>query len=642
MKAQRRKLYDNDDTDFYGDADMDPFAGDDNYHVPVSRHPRRSVTLNDFFAPGLLNHSDENATQDFPEEEMFDEPYPEEEDYYYQDDEKEINRCFAELDKKYDYSKCDRDQMISGLRELNYDVKEFIEIALDGDFGPFSLKKKKKAKQTPPLPSQPQQPPQSANISHATSQKEIARTGSGLLRSQSQMPLSKPVVQHQACKRTPEMVQTALATSKKRINLVIVGHVDAGKSTLMGHLLCLTGNISHGQMTKITKESEDIGRPEDCWAWVMAEDQVERERGVTIDVSMTEFQTNNLIVTILDAPGHKDFVPNMIAGASQADAALLVIDATNPLIEKGQAREHLLLCRALGVNSLIVAVNKMDCVDFDESVYNDVKTRLSQFLRSLGWSAITFIPTAATKGDNLKVASKETSTWYKGPTILEAIDNLTPPSYDINSPFLLCVSECIDMSNGRGVIVTGRIECGYVCPNDNLHLLPVDRFCKVSKVQVNGQQVTFASAGTIASIYLTAQLSSESVPIGSALIAPERTLKVATQFVARVKTFSMLVPLLKGASLVFHRHAVDAPLRIAQIKAIINQKTKKVTKKNPEFIPQNSLADVVFRLTQPLPVDLHNVSKSFGRFIIRAGGETLGFGSITEVLQTEIPQSQDK
>lgn len=635
MKAQRRKLYDNDDTDFYGDDDMDPFANDDHYNAPVSRQPRRSVTLNDFFAPGLLNHSDENATQDFQEEEMFGEPYPEEEDYY--NDERELSRCFAELDKKYDYSKCDKNELINGLRECNYDIKQFVEIAIEGDFGPFYPKKKKKA-QKPPVPEQNHQ---NSNMPKGTGNKDLTKTSS-MGRSQSQMPLSKPVVQHQACKRTPAMVQTALATSKKRVNLVIVGHVDAGKSTLMGHLLCLTGNVSHGQMTKITKESEDIGRPEDCWAWVMAEDEVERQRGVTIDVSMTEFQTDHLIVTILDAPGHKDFVPNMIAGASQADAALLVIDATNPLIEKGQAREHLLLCRALGVSSLIVAVNKMDCIDFDESIYNDVKKRLSQFLRSLGWSAISFIPTAATKGDNLKVASKDTSTWYKGPTILEAIDNLSPPSYDINSPFLLCVSECIDINNGRGVIVTGRIECGYVCSSDNLHLLPVDRFCKVSKVEVNGQEVTFASAGTIASIYLTAQLTSESVPIGSALIAPERTLKVATQFVARVKTFSMLVPLLKGAALVFHRHAVDAPLRIAQIKAIINQKTKKVEKKNPEYIPQNSLADVVFRLSQPLPVDLHNISKSFGRFIIRAGGETLGFGSITEILQTEVPQVQNK
>lgn len=638
MKAQRRKLYDNDDTDFYGDDDMDPFADDDRYHAPVSRQPRRSVTLNDFFAPGLLNHSDENATQDFPEEEMFNEPYPEEEDFYDPDDEREINRCFAELDKKYDYSKCDRQELILGLRECNYDLKQFVEIALEGDFGPFYIKKKKKNK-APPVPEQNQQ---KARISHEPSQKELTKASSSLGRSQSQLPLSKPVCQHQACKRTPEMIQTALATSKKRINLVIVGHVDAGKSTLIGHLLCLTGNVSHGQMTKITKESEDIGRPEDCWAWVMAEDEVERQRGVTIDVSMTEFQTNRLVVTILDAPGHKDFVPNMIAGASQADAALLVIDATNPLIEKGQAREHLLLCRALGVSSLIVAVNKMDCIDFDEAIFNDVKKRLSLFLRSLGWSAISFIPTAATKGDNLKVASKDTSSWYNGPTILEAIDNLTPPTYDINSPFLLCVSECIDTSNGRGVVVTGRIECGYVCSSDNLHLLPVDRFCKVSKVEVNGQEVTFASAGTIASIYLAAQLTSESVPIGSALIAPERTLKVATQFVARVKTFTMLVPLLKGAALVFHRHAVDAPLRIAQIKAIINQKTKKVEKRNPEYIPQNSLADVVFRLTQPLPVDLHNISKSFGRFIIRAGGETLGFGSITEVLQTEVPQNKEK
>ncbi|OHT00174.1 Elongation factor Tu C-terminal domain containing protein [Tritrichomonas foetus] len=582
-----------------------------------------------------MNHSDDNNQEGVPEEEDFgNEPYPydEEEDFY--DDRNEINRCFAELDKKYDYSRCDREQMITGLRECDYNIKDFLEYALEGDFGPFHLKKKAKKPAN-------QQPANTANRNQqnknaqGNNQKNDAKPGGGsVARSMSLMPLTKPTKQHQDCKRTVQQVQQQLASSKKRINLVIVGHVDAGKSTLMGHLLQLTGNVSHGQMTKITKESNEQGRPEDCWAWVMAEDQVERERGVTIDVSMTEFQTNKLIVTVLDAPGHKDFVPNMIAGASQADAALLVVDVTNPLIDKGQAREHLLLCRSLGVQSLIVAVNKMDSVFFDQNEFDEVKGRLTTFLKSLGWSAINFIPTAANKGSNLKVPSKE-SPWYTGPTVLDAIDNLTPPQYDINSHFLLCISECIDMSSGRGVIATGRIECGYVCQTDNLNLLPADKFVKVNKIEVNRQFVPFATAGTIVSLHLTTQLGSENIPIGSALVAPERVLPVASQFVARVATFSMTVPLLKGSVLVFHRHAVDVPLRIASIRAIINKKTKQVDKKNPGFIPQNSLADVVFRLNQQIPLDIHTVSKSFGRFIIRAGGETLGFGSISDIISPD-------
>lgn len=626
MKAQRKRLYDADDIDFYNN-DPDPFE-DANHDtkLPHSHHPRRSVTLNDFFAPGLLVHSDENITQDFAEEENFGEPYFEEEDFYGEDfDLKELKRCFAELDAKYDYSKCNRSELENALFECNYDVPTFVQFAFENDLG-LTVKKKK------PAPSKLIQSAKTKTQSQQRDNSAPKEPKLTILRSQSQMPFSKPMKQHQDCKRSIQNVQGVLASSKKRINVVIVGHVDAGKSTLMGHLLCLTGNVSHGEMTKLTKASQELGRPEDCYAWVMAKDETERERGVTIDVSMTEFQTQHLIVTVLDAPGHRDFVPNMIAGASQADAALLVVDVSNPLFDCGQAREHLLLCRSLGVSSLIVAINKMDRIEYRQSGYDDVKARLTAFLKSLNWNAISFIPTASNTGDNLKVLSERTSSWYNGPTILEAIDKLPPPSYDMTSPFLFCVSECYN-SNSRGIVATGRIECGYVCPTDNLHLLPGDSYVKVSKVEVNGKQVDFASAGTIASIYISTAISSENVPVGSAFAAPERTLQTANQFVARISTFSMSVPLLKGAALVFHRQAVDVPLQIAQIKSILNKKTKKVMKKSPGFVAQNSMAEVVFRVQQPIPIDLNSESKSFGRFIIRANGATLGYGSIIDIIQ---------
>lgn len=615
MKASRKLNFDNTDIGFYENED-DPFD-DNEENVPVPKPPRRSVTLNDFLAPGLLSTTSDVEEEEFNEEELYDENYEEEEF----DDAQDIQNVFKELDKKWDYSECDKDQMIDAMRNLNYNVEELVEIAIEGSFGKFTQKRRQRKKA-----GNTNLPPQKGPTMNPS---EIPRSTTPT-RSQSQMlPVMKPS-QHQDCKRTRENVLAAIANHKKHLNLVIVGHVDAGKSTLIGHLLVLHGDVSRSELSKIDRLSEQMGKAEDKFAWVMAEDQTERERGVTIDVSMTQFETEDRSITVLDAPGHRDFVPNMIAGASQADAALLVVDVGNPLIDRGQAKEHILLCRALGVSSLIVAINKMDSVNYDESAYNDIKNRLILFLKTLGWTAIHFVPTAASIGDNLLTRSNNTP-WYKGPVVIEAINQLAPAPCDIGAPLLMCVSESVD-TGSREVTVVGRLEGGYVCSNDNIRIFPYDKYVKVTKVAIDGKPVPFAISGTIAEISFTTTLTSEIAPIGSAILSPEKTIPVATQFVAKIVTFNMKVPLLKGAALVFHRHAVDIPLRIVKMRAILNRKTQQVSKKNPEYIPSNAVAEVVFRVNTPVCIELHSISKSFGRFIIRASGETLGFGSVLEII----------
>jgi GTPase len=247
------------------------------------------------------------------------------------------------------------------LREMDYSVEHVLAADRRRVKPLFSRKKKSKRTQPPAAPA------------------AGSSTPSPVKRSQS-MQLAPAKRQHAECRHTVEQVQQAVSYQKGHLNLVIVGHVDAGKSTLMGHLLTLCGRFSRSHLSRVAQEAGAAGKPEERFAWVMAEDRTEREHGVTIDVAMVEFETERLAVTVLDAPGHADFVPNMIAGASQADAALLVVDATNPLINKGQVREHLLLCRALLVPSLIVVVNKMDAVDYDEGVYNAVVEPLRAFL----------------------------------------------------------------------------------------------------------------------------------------------------------------------------------------------------------------------------------------------------------------------
>jgi translation elongation factor EF-1alpha len=221
--------------------------------------------------------------------------------------------------------------------------------------------------------------------------------------------------------------------------------------------------------------------------------------------------------------------------------------------------------------------------------------------------------------------------WYDGPCVLEAIHaiQLSPP--DVASPFLLCVSEATE-ATGKEVTVTGKIESGFICKNDTVKIVPGDKTGRVSAVKLNGQPVAgFAPAGRIVSITIASNAGD--VRVGSAIIAPERNLAAATQFKARIVTFTMQVPLLKGASLLFHRHAVDTPLALVQVINWVNKKTGEAQKKGGDYVPSNTRADVVFRLTkQSLPLEVHSISKSFSRFIIRAKGETLGWGSICEVM----------
>jgi len=601
-----------DDSDNSGD-DVELFTDED---VPKTKFIgcRRSATLGDFFAPGLLSKDDpddaivsnDEEEEFFEEEEVFEDSI---------DDNEIITECLTKIQEKWEYNKNKEDDIIHSLRQLDYDIESFLRLAKKGHFGTFKAKVKRSL--TSPSNIQPKTPPP-----RSFSVRNLKDIGS---------------MNHKTNKVSIEEVLSHVASQKKHLNLVIVGHVDAGKSTLIGHILLKSGNVSRSEMYQIEKESQNIGRSQDQLSWIMSEDATERSRGVTIDVAMTDFETNKLSITVLDAPGHRDFVPNMIAGASQADCALLVVDVMTPNIEKGQAGEHLLLCRSLGVQSLIVAINKMDSVSYDEAAYKDVKDTLGKFLQTLGWNSQHYIPTSATVEDDLLTPSINMP-WYNGPSILEAIDSISPPKYDIESQLLICVSESVETGN-KEITAIGHIDSGYICVGDDVKVLPANSVCKVNSILLGNKSVPYAYAGHIAEIAFYTSIPIESFMVGSAICDVTRDIPISNQFLARVITFQTTVPLLKGASLVFHRHAVDIPLDIEYLKSLINKKTKEITKIRPQYVPMNSLADIVFRLDQPLAIELHSLSKTFGRFIIRARGETLGFGSITSVFVYVVDES---
>ncbi|XP_049643974.1 HBS1-like protein isoform X2 [Suncus etruscus] len=290
---------------------------------------------------------------------------------------------------------------------------------------------------------------------------------------------------------------------KQLLNLVVIGHVDAGKSTLMGHMLFLLGNVNKRTMHKYEQESKKAGKASFAYAWVLDETGEERERGVTMDVGMTKFETTSKVITLMDAPGHKDFIPNMITGAAQADVAVLVVDASRGEFEAGfetggQTREHGLLVRSLGVTQLAVAVNKMDQVNWQQERFQEITGKLGHFLKQAGFkeSDVAFIPTSGLSGENLvtRSQSSELTKWYKGLCLLEQIDSFKSPQRSVDKPFRLCVSD-VFKDQGSGFCVTGKIEAGYIQTGDRLLAMPPNETCTAKGITLHDEPVDWAAAG---------------------------------------------------------------------------------------------------------------------------------------------------
>ena len=267
---------------------------------------------------------------------------------------------------------------------------------------------------------------------------------------------------------------------KPHLNLVIIGHVDHGKSTMTGHLLYLSGAVDDRKIAKFAQESESMGRASWKFAWVLDKLKEERERGVTIDIAFFKFGTQKYDFTIIDAPGHRDFVKNMITGTSQADAAMLVVSAEKGgfeagISDQGQTKEHALLAKTLGVGQLVVVINKMDTVGWEESRYKEIKEEMSRVLvenKQMAWNLdeVEFIPVSGLEGDNLKDKSDKMP-WYTGPTILQAFDSLKVPEKPTSKPLRLPIQDVYSIQ-GIGTVPSGRVETGVMKPGDKVVFAP--------------------------------------------------------------------------------------------------------------------------------------------------------------------------
>ncbi len=425
-----------------------------------------------------------------------------------------------------------------------------------------------------------------------------------------------------------------MAKDKVHINIVFVGHVDHGKSTTVGRLLYDAGTIDEAAMRKLEEKAKELGKAGFEFAFVMDNLKEERERGVTIDLSHKKFETAKYYFTIIDAPGHKDFIKNMITGAAQADAGVLVVAANDGVM--AQTKEHVFLSKTLGVNQLMVLVNKMDMKNYDEAVFNKVKADTSALLKTVGYKldSIHFIPTASLKGDN--VAKKSTNMpWYKGPTLLEALDLLTPPEKPTHLPLRLPIQDVYNIT-GIGVVPVGRVETGVMKVGDKVIIVPGREgkgvHGEVKTIEMHHEQMKQAEPGDNVGFNVRG-LGKKDIARGDVLGHESSVPSVASEFTAQIIVLNHPTVMTVGYTPVFHIHTAQVACQIVAIEKKLNPATGEVLQENPDFIKNGDAAIVRIKPTVPLCIEKQKDIPQMARFAIRDSGATVAAGMCIDLVK---------
>ncbi|CAG0920627.1 unnamed protein product [Notodromas monacha] len=431
------------------------------------------------------------------------------------------------------------------------------------------------------------------------------------------------------------------SSQKQCLNMVVIGHVDAGKSTLMGHLLFKMGQVNQKTMHKYEQESKKVGKQSFAFAWVLDETGEERTRGITMDVGLSKFETKTKSVTLLDAPGHKDFIPNMITGASQADVALLVVDATRGEFETGfesggQTREHALLARSLGVLQMGVVVNKLDNEGWSKQRFEEISHKISAFLTKhvgLRDADVVYIPCSGLTGENLisPPTNDALKSWYSGPCLVDVIEKFRPPERPVSKPLRLSVTDVFKGVSSL-VNVSGKVECGFVQAGERLLIMPQAEQCILKAVaceNASSGMTAFAGDQVVASL---AGIEAQNVSLGSVLCEPQCPVPVATRFVARLVVFGIEIPITRGFPVIFHQNSMSEQAMVVKLIASVHRSTGEILKNKPRCLLKNSSALVVLEVARPICIELYKDVKELGRFTLRCSGATIAAGMITEIL----------
>ncbi|RLE82753.1 MAG: translation elongation factor EF-1 subunit alpha [Thermoprotei archaeon] len=431
-----------------------------------------------------------------------------------------------------------------------------------------------------------------------------------------------------------------MSSEKPHLNLVIIGHVDHGKSTLTGHLLFLTGHVDERKIRELEELAKKTGKEFAKWAWILDTYKEERERDMTIDLSFFKFETKKYFFTLIDCPGHRDFVKNMVTGASQADCAILVVSAKQGEYEAGtslagQTREHIFLAKTMGINQIVVAINKMDTVNWSQERYEEVKQGVSKLLKMVGYKVdkIHFVPVSAYYGDNL-VKPSPNMPWYKGPTLIEALDTFEPPPRPVDKPLRIPIQDVYSIT-GVGTVPVGRVETGVLKVGDTVVFMPPNKKGEVKSIETHHVRIEKALPGDNIGFNVKGIARAE-LRRGDVCGHPTSPPTVAEEFTARIIILYHPTAIGAGYTPVLHIHTATVPVRFAELIKKLDTRTGATIEEHPSYLKTGEAAIVKLKPLKPVVVEKYSDFPPLGRFAIRDSGRTIAAGVVIDVKPAKI------
>jgi len=561
----------------------------------------------------------------------------------------------------------DKKAIIEALDEVDWDTNDAINLLLC-ESSRFKKKKapvKKTETKEPPKqqtkPAQTKGQQQLPTLSNQTSKEEVKevdlrKQGSDTLKpfrkdSEDMGPAtdySKFIDKSKFNATTPELPVDPKILEKikenKNLYVVVCGHVDSGKSTLVGHLLYDLGLVQKQTMHKFEKESNEIGKGSFKYAWVMDERAEERQRGVTIDVGIKQIETKNKTIVLLDAPGHQDYVSNMIGGTAQADVALLVVDAITGAFDAGfnkggQTQEHAILARSMGIEKIIVAVNKLDVVHWSPERYYYISSLVVPFLEEIGYNEenITILPISGLHGDNVfKRSKREDLGWYNGQCLLEILDEMTLTPKNIKKPLRMVLNSIYNSTTGKakGLCFSGKIESGVIEKGGKYVVMPACGQVVIKDIFVDEEKKNQCIPGeNVIAVVQAKEFDINNFKYGSIVCHLEYPMPIANKFVAEVEVFEFERPLIRGERTILHIGLNKISTVLTKIQHTIKKDTGQIVKKNPKFLTKGDVANVEILCERPTCMELFKNYPLFGRVILREKDRTIASGVIKEIIE---------
>jgi len=445
-----------------------------------------------------------------------------------------------------------------------------------------------------------------------------------------------------------------MGKEKIHISVVVVGHVDSGKSTTTGHLIYKCGGIDKRTIEKFEKESSEMGKGSFKYAWVLDKLKAERERGITIDIALWKFETNKFYVTVIDAPGHRDFIKNMITGTSQADCAVLIVAAGTGEFEagiskNGQTREHVLLCFTLGVKQLICAVNKMDSTEpkYSEARFSEITKEVRAYVKKVGYNpdAVPMVPISGFHGDNMLEKSANMEWWktqkietkgvkFTYETLFDAIDNINPPTRPTDKALRLPLQDVYKIG-GIGTVPVGRVETGIIKPGMVVNFAPAGPTTEVKSVEMHHEALTEAVPGDNVGFNVK-NVSVKEVKRGNVCSDSKNDpAKEAANFDAQVIVLNHPGQIQAGYAPVLDCHTAHIACKFGELMTKIDRRTGKTMEENPKFVKSGDSCIVKMVPSKPMCVEAFSEYPPLGRFAVRDMKQTVAVGVIKAVEKKE-------